>query len=434
MLRPTFALRAGRVRFGSTFALAATALVATSVLAPPALAQRSERNQRPAQQQDDALSRNFQPLYLVVSEATNTAGDFAAAKAGVPAMVAAIASEYDRFFAGNILLQLGAKSQDRAIQKQGLELMLASGRATPENVGLFRYYLAGIAYDNGDYDGAIREAKASLAAGFAGNIEQRQDPWLLQADSLLKLNRHTEGLAFLKTSLDQRLAAGQPVPASWYARALGVAYEQRLAAEAGDWAALMVKADPSPTNWKQALQVVNELGSVDEKIRLDGYRLMALTGSLNDRGDFARYIEAADPRAMSNEVSRVLAAATAANAFTTTDDYYREVKSVVDANAAKDRADAPTLAREARAAAGTARNAQSAGDVYLSLENYAEAEAMYALALTKQGGDRDLLLTRQGIAQARQNKWAEAKATFAQVGGERAALAKMWTAYVEAQG
>lgn len=433
MLRQPFASRnIRRGRFGSLATAVALTAVGVVALTQPALAQR-ERRQPPAAQ-EPSLSAEFGPLYQPVAAIVTANGDVAAAKAQVPAMVAAIKTDYDRFFAGNLMLQLGNKANDRALQKQGLELMVASNQAQLADLGLFRYFLGGLAFEDGDFTTALTQADASLAAGFAGNLAQQQDPWLLKADSLIKLNRTAEALQFLRTTVDARSVAGQTVPDSWLARGLGTAYEQDLNAEALEWAALRVRHAPNAMTWRQSLQVVSETATVDPKVRLDLYRLMALTGSLTERADFGRYIEAADPRSMSNEVSRVLAAALAANAFTASDNYYQSVKSTVDANMAKDRADAPTLARQARAAAGTARDAQNAGDVYLSLENYAEAEAMYTLGLDKPGADRDLLLTRLGIAQAHQNKNAEAKATFAQVGGERAAVARLWSAYVDSRG
>ena len=135
---------------------------------------------------------------------------------------------------------------------------------------------------------------------------------------------------------------------------------------------------------------------------------------------------------MANEVGRVLEAGVQAGVFATGEEYYGEVKRIVDQRAAEDRRDAPGLATEARgAASGTA--AQNAGDVFLSLGSWAEAEEMYALALQKGGVDRDRTLTRLGIAQAQQGKKAEARATFEQVAGARAPVARMWTAYVESR-
>lgn len=46
------------------------------------------------------------------------------------------------------------------------------------------------------------------------------------------------------------------------------------------------------------------------------------------------------------------------------------------------------------------------------------------------GADRDEVLTRLGIAQVEQGKFDAASQTFAQVGGARSPIAKLWTAYV----
>ncbi|MBC7158750.1 MAG: hypothetical protein H5U21_01715, partial [Porphyrobacter sp.] len=56
---------------------------------------------------------------------------------------------------------------------------------------------------------------------------------------------------------------------------------------------------------------------------------------------------------------------------------------------------------------------------------------MFALALEKGGVDRDRNLTRLGIAQAKQGKMAEAKASFEQVSGVRAPVARMWALYAD---
>jgi hypothetical protein len=58
---------------------------------------------------------------------------------------------------------------------------------------------------------------------------------------------------------------------------------------------------------------------------------------------------------------------------------------------------------------------------------------MYKLAIERGGIDRDRALTRLGIAQVHQNKLAEARTTFGQVSGNRTAIARMWTAYIESK-
>ena len=432
MLRLPLTTRGRRgAGLGSSLALALAMVAGTAVttvaLTEPALAQRNRNQQQP---QEPTLSRNFQPVYQAVANATNTTGDYAGAKAQVPALLAAIASEYDRFFAGNIMLQLGTKANDKPLQRQGLELMVQSGQGTPADNGLFHYFLGGIAYDAGDYAAALREAQASLATGYTGDFAQQQDPWLLAADSYFKLGQNREGIAFLKNAIEQRTAAGQPVREQWLPRAIAVAYQQNMMAEASELSALLVRSNPTPGNWTQALQVVNSLVGSDAQTRLDVLRLMALTDSLSQRGEFETYVAVLDPRVLANEVTKVLEAGVQKGVFTNSDPFYTENRRVADSRTAGEPGLAADYAAEARSASN-GRPALNAGDIYLSLGEFAQAEAMFALALEKGGGDRDQILTRLGIAQVRQGKNAEAKATFAQVSGQRAAVARMWTLYAD---
>jgi tetratricopeptide (TPR) repeat protein len=428
-------------------ALAGGAVLGTGALSAPALAQDYQQpppppqvpqspppqRQRQQQQNGETLSRNFQPVYMAVADATNTTGDYAAARAQVPALVGAIASEYDRFFAGNILLQLGSKTSDKALQRQGLELMLASGRATPENANLFRFLIGSFKYDAGDYAGALSDAQAALGSGYPGDFAQGRDPWGLIADSYFRLNRHEEGIAFLKDAYTQRKAAGQPVRDEWLLGALAVAYQQNLMQQASDLSAMVVESNPTPTNWAQALQVVGAMTGTDAQARLDLFRLMALTNSLSERREYESYVAILDPRVLGSEAAKVLDAGVQRGVLTAGDPFYTESKGIIAARGAEEASLAAEYAAEA-ASASNGRAALNAGDVYLSLGQHAKAEEMFGLALQKGGVDRDTVLTRLGIAQVQQQKLAEAKSTFAQVAGTRAPLARMWSAYIATRG
>ena len=63
----------------------------------------------------------------------------------------------------------------------------------------------------------------------------------------------------------------------------------------------------------------------------------------------------------------------------------------------------------------------------------AKAEALYTLALAKTGIDKDRVLTRLGIAQYDQGNYAGARASFKQVGGARAPLARLWLALINSK-
>ena len=415
MVRMPFFNRGAASALAMALALAAGGVAGSVALTAPASAQQADYNP----------SRNFAKVYEPVAAIANAAGgDYASAKAQLPAVLAAIENADDRYLAGYLHYALGVKLNDRAMQQQGMEMMLASGKAAPEAAAEMNYFLGEWAYNAQQYARARQYLATAKAGGYTqGNIDG------LTVESYVKEGQTDQALTTLDALIQERTRAGQEVPEQWIRRAIVISAEARNLEQVGKWSGLLLNTNPAPETWGQVLGMVSSLTTLDRDSQLDLMRLRSVTGSLKDKADYAAYISAADPRAMSNEVGRVLAAAVQAGALSTSDEYYTDVKAIVDNNAAKDRADAPSLAAEARAANGSARDAQNAGDVFLSLQSYAEAEQMYALGLQKPGGDRDLLLTRLGIAQYQQGKRAEAKATFEQVGGQRAAVARLWAAY-----
>jgi hypothetical protein len=341
--------------------------------------------------------------------------------------VAAIENQDDRYLAGNVHYMLGVKLQDRGLQQQGMELMLASGKASAAANAEMNYFLGEWAYDAQQWARARQYLEAARAGGYTqGNAQG------LTAESYFKEGQIQQGLVYLEGLVEQSRAAGQKPPEAWLRRGQSVTYTAKDAAQAAKWSALLVSEYPNVENWRRAWLIVEELQAPDAKAKLDLFRLMALTNAINDRAGYGRYLEAVDPRIMATEAGRVLAAARTAGALSESDPLYAEIKAVVDARASGEPAEAAGYAREAPTAAN-ARPAQNAGDLYLALEDFAKAEEMFKLALTKTGVDRDAVLTRLGIAQARQGKNAEAKATFAQVTGTRAPIAQLWTAYVDSK-
>lgn len=422
MLRmPLSARHKTRRRLGGLAMAAALGLglAGATVIEAPAMAQSKKA------QNSKGFAKAYEPVAAIVNA---EGGDYAAAKAQLPALIGAIETPDDRFLAGNLTLLLGNKLKDSVLQRQGLQLMLDSGKTDPAQVGQFNFFVGSLAYEAGDYAAARAALQAAVAAGYT-----QDNPEGLIAESYFKEGQSAQGLQYLKDLIEQRVAAGQTVPDSWLLRGLKVAYDSKLNDQATEWSALLVAHSPTEQNWLQALQVINAVNALEPRVELDLLRLMALTNSLKERREFVSYIEAADPRIMANEVARVLDTGVQKGVFSSSDEYYADVKRVVDQRAAQDRAEAPQLAKEARASA-TGKDAQSAGDVYLSLGSYAEAEEMYALALEKGGVDRDEMLTRLGIVQVHQGKLDEARATFGQVSGApRTAVARMWTAYIESR-
>jgi hypothetical protein len=415
----------GRAGFASSLALAlaaaGAAMAGTAALTGAAQAQEQAQ---PEYKPSRGFGRIYQPIAAIANDA---AGDFATARAQLPALVAAVENEDDRYLAGNLHYALGLKLSDQALQKQGMELMLASGKAAPAAVAEMNYFLGEWAYDAQDWARARQYLQAARTAGYTeGNVEG------LTAEAYFKEGQVQQGLSYLEGLIGQRKAAGQPAPEAWLRRALAVAFEARDTAQAGKWSALLAAQYPTADNWRRALLVVEQLQPPEPEVYLDLLRLMSVTNSLNDRDRFIRYLNTIDPRIMATEAGRVLAAARSAGVFTEADADYGRIKAIVDQRAPGEAAEAAGYAAEA-ASAANGRPAENAGDLYLALENFAKAEEMFQLALTKGGIDRDAVLTRLGIAQTHQGKYAEAKATFSQVSGARVPIAQLWTAYVDSK-
>lgn len=411
-------LRTTRSRFTSGLAMA-VALAGGTVMASAAFAPAAM-----AQDYSDA----FVAVYRPVADVINTEGSDVNSVVGqFPAIVAAATTPDDKFAVGNLILIAGNRLNNTAYQRQGLELQLASGKVAPETVGVFNWYVGSLAFQAGDHAAARAALQAAVAAGYTEG-----DTTALIAETYYELEGAAAGIAYIQQAVRTRLAAGGEFPQQWALRGLQVSYGANLTNEAAEMALLLVTHHTTQQNWLNALQVTNALGDFDDQSQLDLLRLMRLTGTLTDESEYVAYIEAADPRIMSNEVTDVLAEGLAAGKFNAGDEYYIGVHDIVESRMAGDRADAAGLVRDARADA-TGRDAFLAGNLLYSLDDFAGAAEMYAMAVAKGGADTQTALTRQGIAQIRQGDAAGAIATLAQVAGPREIVARFWTAYARTQ-
>lgn len=409
-----------RTRGGAASALAlalafgSVSVASLAVTSTPAAAQSAPKYSK-------GFVKVYEPVAAIVNGPAGT--DYASAKPQIAGVIAAAENDDDRNAAGNLVLVLGNKLSDSALQRQGLEMMLASGKVAPAQIGQFNFFVGNLAYAAKDYPAARAALEKAVAAGYTeGN------PQGLIAESYFTENKPAEGLAYLKSLVEKNAAAGQAVPEAWLLRGLKVAYESKLPEQTVDWSALLVKANPTAKSWQQALQVIGATVDLQPQEQLDLLRLMMATNSLSTRNEFTTYIETVDPRVMPSEAQKVLAAAVTSGVLTSTDQYYGEVKRVVDQRLPSQQKEAADYAKEAQAAA-TGKPAETAGDIFYSLGDYAQAEAMYQLALTKGPSNRDQTLTRLGMVQALQGKAQPAQETLGQVKGNRAAVARMWSTF-----
>ncbi|MFM2370991.1 MAG: hypothetical protein RIS85_713 [Pseudomonadota bacterium] len=357
----------------------------------------------------------------------------ATAPAEVAAAEAAIKTEMDRFAAGQFAVNAGGPLNDLGMRQRGMKNMLDSGMVPAANVTDYQFYLGNFAYSNKDFATAIAALTPVVQANYKDDTAAE-----LLADSYSQQGQHTQALDALKAAVAARKAANAPVPEGWFKRANLIAYKNRLGPQAIEWSTLMVENDPTPLNWLGAGQLVREFGQFTNQESLDLGRLLLRSGGLrNDpkyvEREYVEYIEAADPRRLPGEVLKVADMGVKAGVLKANDAFVTDAMSQSKGRIAADKASLPALDRDARAGKD-GKSALAMADAYLSYDEPAKAEEMYKMAIEKGGIDKDRALTRLGIAQVDQDKFADAKASFGQVAGARAPLARLWAAFATTQG
>ena len=375
-----------------------------------------------AQEYSDEFVTAYQPIEAVVNA---EGGDLNSVSGQFPGLVALAANADEKDAAGSLILNAGITSNNTAWQRQGLELRLASGKVPPESLGQFNWFVGNLALQAQDYLASRAALEAAVANGWT-----QDDPVGLIAETYYQVDDISGGANFIVGEADKVLAAGGTIPHAWPLRGLQAAYEYGNFDAARIFGLMLVEYHPSQTHWTNALQVMNALADIDDSVQLDLDRLMRTTNSMVQAHEYARYIAAADPRIMSNELDGLVAQAVREGHFETDDPYYQDIRSTIDGRMAGDREDAPTMVIEAEQDA-SGESAMLAGDVLLSLSDWAGAEAMYLMAAEKGGVDANLALLRAGMMQARQGKGAEAIGNFERVTGPRELAAQFWTAYAK---
>ncbi len=365
---------------------------------------------------------------------TAAAAEVDAALGGADAKLAAIGAAattpLDKIKLGELTRNVGVLKNDPALQNKGLVMMINSGAAKPEQMGQLQYLAGVTAYQTGDYAGAVQYLKPSYDSGYRdqqGMIDK------VLADAYKRTNNSGAALALSQAEIDKAKAAGGKPSDGALRTALQAAYDAKQVGPATDLSAQLVQYYPTPASWQSALQVVRSLNkNMGAQENLDLMRLMARTGSMSDKSDYLSYIQDADPRRSPGETLKIIDQGIAAGKLTAGE--VADYRNVAQSRVTADRNGLPSYEKEARASSASFAAINGAADAFLSYDQPAKAEELYKLALPKASGDKDRVLTRIGIAQADQGKYAEAQSTFAQITSPtRLPVAKMWSAYAKSK-
>lgn len=401
-------------------ALATGSLVVSGFVAEPAYAAKKEKAE---------YSKEFIAAYKPIEEASKKdAADPAALKALLPNLLAVVSSADEKMVAGNLVFSIGNKTNDYAVQLQGINMMLDSGKVAVDQVGRYNfaaYQFANALSKNAEARGYLQKA---IDANFTSESVTPAAMHIAMAESLFADKRVDEGLRSVNAAISTQKATGQPVEEEWYKRALSVAYNNESPV-VYDVAVQWIGDFPSKANWRDAINIARNLNTFDAPEMLDLLRLGFTLDTLNNKQEYIDYIEAADARRLPKEVESVIKQGYSSGRVSKDDIFVADTLKIASGRIATDRADLPSLESDARAPGAALRTVTAAGDTFLSYGQNAKAVEFYQKALGMPGVDAPAVLTRLGIAQVRLGDYATAEGNLAKVSGKRAPIAKLWWAY-----
>ncbi len=347
------------------------------------------------------------------------------------AMDSSVKNGVDRVTFGQWQQLVGGMVDDKSLTIKGLQNMFDSGQLKPEMTTTVAFFIGYTSYQIKDYANTIK----ALTPVVAGNYKDDAAAAVL-ADAHERLGQHAQALESLKVAIAAKKAGGGLPPEDWYSQGLRAAAKGKLNEASLEWAMLQVEAYPSALNWLSACQLMNYAStSFQAQETLDVERLLDRAGGFEAdikyvEREYVNYIQAADYRRNPGEVLRIAERGIAAGALKKDDTFVSEALTGARARMGSDKASLPGLASDA-AKSPTGVSAAATADAFLSYGDFAKAEELYTLALSKGGVDanKDRILTRLGIAQIDGGKFVEAKATLAQVGGPRKQLAALWSIF-----
>lgn len=423
-------------RLARQLALAIALASGTALMGVPGLVDAAHAQKKKDDKADagkPVYSKEFVAAYQPLDTAIRAPGaDAAALKPQVLALIPQAVSADEKMALGSLILNTGITAKDVPLQLQGVELMLASGKVKTEEVGRFNLIGFQLANELKQYDKARTYLQKTIDLNYTAPNLTKADLQMNLAELYFSENRHAEGLKYLGDMITATKAAGQTVDQRWYKRAVSVAYTNEVVPQVYDFVKNWVADYPTPENWRDAVNLTRNLNNFEGPVQLDLLRLGKQVGTLKDKNDYIFYIEAADPRRLPAEVKAVIEEANAKGAIPKgSDSWVEEQYKTVSGLITQDRAALPTLERDANAPAARLRTIIAAGDTFLSYGEYAKAAGFYERSLALPDVDRNLALTRLGIAQIRAGDVEAARATFAKVDGERAPIAMLWSAYAE---
>ncbi|MFN3818922.1 hypothetical protein [Blastomonas sp.] len=428
-------------RFPMALVLALAGTTAVS-LALPVDAAQAQRAKKPKKGEDDApqmeLSAEFRNAFAA-SQTAFGANDFATAEAKLNEAAAVAASPDEKYLTGKMMLQIGLKNENADMQMKGVEAALASGKATPSEAKTFNSFVGEKALVANDFGRARTYLTAAVEAGQDNPVNLFQLAEAHFGEAIAKSGGRSidaansplaaQGLPYLQRAVEAQLAGDRQYAPSWAKRGFQIARATK--SDSATWAQLLLRADTGNGAWNEVVRAMqsDNRGFTSEQ-SLDAMRLLRMSGGLASANDYREYIEAAGAARRPTEVLALIEEGQAAGVVSASDAFFKEQAATASAARGEYVATLPDSVRDSRGNASATVTLATA-DALLANKQYAEAEELAGIALTKNVADTERAMMVQAIAQVAQNKYDPARQTLAGITGPRAPIAKLWAVYID---
>ncbi|MCE7797956.1 hypothetical protein LWE61_15510 [Sphingobium sufflavum] len=370
---------------------------------------------------DDAFRASVEGIQSSLQQ-----GDTNGAQSRAQALVSAADQPFEKYTAGQLMLQAAVARADYRSQRLALTTILDSGQATAAEAPRLRAIAGTLSAMLGDRKDAIAQIDYANGQGYATTESQ-----IALADAKFLRNDANGGTTALDEAFALQAKAGKPVAASWYDRSISLAYRAKRFDLVARWTQAKLAAYPSAPNWRSGIiNYVAGAGTAPDQ-SVDLYRLMAATDALASERDWLAYSSVALQKGSAAEGKAALDTGLKAGSLDSIDAALQKELIALRPKAAKALAEIPALTAKAKTTTtGTA--ALAAADAQFAAASYPAAVELYRAALAKGGIDADRATTRLGVALARSGDLEGGKAMLATVkDGAWAPVAGFWTVWVD---
>jgi hypothetical protein len=355
-----------------------------------------------------------------------SAGDSNGALQQSRALAAQADQPYEKYTAGQLMLQAATNKADLHAERVALNLILESGAAPDARTAELRADAGVLSAMLGDFKDAFAQVQYANKLGVATVPSQ-----IALAEAGFQTGSPDVGNAALEQAMTLQAKDGKAVEESWYDRAIALSYQRKRNDLALQWTQRKLAAYGGAKNWRSgAVNLMTET-KMEPDQSLDLWRLLNAVNGLASERDWEAYAAVAAQKGAYAEAKAVLDAGVKNGAIASGDTTVQKLQAQYKPKAASALAAIPGLASKAKSSQ-TAAAAMAAGDAQMSAASYPAAVESYRLALTRADVDKDRAQTLLGVALARSGDLDGAKAALSQVGdGAWTPVAGMWSTWVD---